>query len=240
MLHTLLANDVDPLIHWLKIAPRNCITVLDTHDGIGIIDAGPEGDKLGLLNACQIDNLVETIHVNSEQKSRLATGAAANNLDLYQINCSYYDALARNDFHYLTARAIQFFSPGIPQVYYAGLLAMENDAALLQKTKVGRDINRPYINQQDIQLRLQNPVVKGLIELIRLRNSHPAFNGVFTLSGGSSSINMMWTQQEDRIELTIDLTQQSAAIMSHLGGRESVIDLNALINLKIQCKSEQR
>ena len=35
---------------------------LDTHDGIGIIDAGPMGEKPGLLNAEQIDNLVETIY----------------------------------------------------------------------------------------------------------------------------------------------------------------------------------
>nr|UVY99314.1 sucrose phosphorylase [Agrobacterium fabrum] len=52
----------------------------------------------------------------------MATGTAASNLDLYQVNCTYYDALGRNDDDYLIARAIQFFAPGIPQVYYVGLL----------------------------------------------------------------------------------------------------------------------
>ena len=42
------------------------------------------------------------------------------------------------------ARAIQFFVPGIPQVYYVGLLAGTNDMELLARTKVGRDINRHY------------------------------------------------------------------------------------------------
>lgn len=69
-----------------------------------------------------IDHLVEEIHRRSEGQSRLATGAAASNLDLYQVNCTYYDALGRNDNDYLIARAIQFFAPGIPQVYYVGLL----------------------------------------------------------------------------------------------------------------------
>ena len=42
------------------------------------------------------------------------------------------------------ARAIQFFLPGMPQVYYVGLLAGENDMALLARTGVGRDINRHH------------------------------------------------------------------------------------------------
>jgi hypothetical protein len=42
---------------------------------------------------------------------------AAANLDLYQVYCTFYDALAREDFSYLLARAIQFFLPGIPQVF---------------------------------------------------------------------------------------------------------------------------
>ncbi|MEL7290281.1 MAG: sucrose phosphorylase [Pseudomonadota bacterium] len=228
VLHALSANDVDPLIHWLNIAPRNCLTVLDTHDGIGIIDAGPEGDKPGLLNAEQIDNLVETIHANSRGQSRLATGAAANNLDLYQVNCSYYEALGKNDFHYLIARAIQFFSPGVPQVYYAGLLAMENEMALLEQTQVGRDINRPYLDRQTLTKQLQQPVVRGLMALIKLRNTQPAFDGDFQLSGGGQTLNLAWQHQNDRVELALNLGQQRAQISSQLNGKTERIDLTTL------------
>ena len=35
--------------------------------------------------------------------------------------------LGCDDKTYLIARALQFFVPGIPQVYYVGLLAGEND-----------------------------------------------------------------------------------------------------------------
>ena len=75
---------------------------------------------------------------------------AANNLDLYQVNCTFYDALGRRDNEYLIARAIQFFAPGIPQVYYVGLLAGTNDMELLARTRVGRDINRHYYTPAEI------------------------------------------------------------------------------------------
>ncbi|NVD08619.1 sucrose phosphorylase [Vibrio sp. JPW-9-11-11] len=228
VLHALSTNDMGPLIHWLNIAPRNCLTVLDTHDGIGIVDAGPEGDKPGLLNAAQIDNIVETIHANSEGQSRLATGAAANNLDLYQVNCSYYEALGKNDFHYLIARAIQFFSPGVPQVYYAGLLAMDNDMALLQKTQVGRDINRPYLDPKTLTTQLQRPVVRGLMALIQLRNTQPAFDGDFQLAGSGQTLNLAWQHKNDQVELAIDLGQQRAQIFSQLNGQTERTDLSTL------------
>ena len=38
--------------------------------------------------------------------------------------------------NYLVARAIQFFVPGIPQVYYVGLLAGTNDMELLGARKL--------------------------------------------------------------------------------------------------------
>ena len=45
----------------------------------------------------------------------------------HQYNCTYYSALGGNARHYLLARAIQFFTPGIPMVYYVGLFAGLND-----------------------------------------------------------------------------------------------------------------
>jgi sucrose phosphorylase len=98
----------------------------------------------GLLTPEDIDALVETIHQRSRGESRQASGGAADNLDLYQINCTYYDALGRRDDEYLVARALQCFVPGIPQIYYVGLLAGGNDMDLLRRTGVGRDINRHY------------------------------------------------------------------------------------------------
>jgi sucrose phosphorylase len=197
---------------WLNIAPKNCITVLDTHDGIGIIDVGPMDGKPGLLSEQEIDHLVETIHVNSNGESQKATGAAASNVDLYQVNCTYYDALGKSDYDYLLARAIQFFSPGTPQVYYAGLLAETNQMNLLAKTNVGRDINRPYLDETAIKHSMQKSFVKALSKLIKLRNTCLAFNGTFSVSGNDNSITMVWQHGDSKAALSINLQEQKSLI----------------------------
>ncbi|AXV67493.1 sucrose phosphorylase (plasmid) [Pseudoalteromonas lipolytica] len=225
ILHSLFSNNADALVDWLAISPRNCLTVLDTHDGIGIIDAGPMGEKPGLLDAEQIDNLVETIHEKSKGQSRLATGAAASNVDLYQVNCTYYNALGADDFDYLLARAIQFFAPGIPQVYYGGLFACENDMDLLANTNVGRDINRPYLSAADIDKALAKPVVNGLIKLIKLRNEHPAFNGEFNVKGEGTSCCLNWHKDESSIELKVNFASREVLIIDQHDNEQVLISL---------------
>lgn len=212
VLHTLFSRNADALKHWLDIAPRNCITVLDTHDGIGIVDAAGYQGKPGLLTDEELDRLVDTIHHNSHDTSRLATGSAANNVDLYQVNCSFYDALGRNDQQYLLARAIQLFCPGISQIYYAGLLAAENDVALLQKTGTGRDINRPYYTQEKRQQALQKPVVQALLQLIRLRKQMQAFNGEFQQQLQSGYYQLKWQSQHSHASLILELATLEATL----------------------------
>lgn len=217
VLHAIFNNTARYLKRWLEISPRNAITVLDTHDGIGIIDVGADSANPqvnpGLIPQADLDDLVEQIHINSNGQSRLATGVAASNLDLYQVNCTFYDALGRNDRDYLLARAIQFFAPGVPQVYYVGLLAGENDMTLLAKRGVGRDINRHYYTPEEIDRAIKRPVVQSLFELIRFRNSHPAFNGSFSLPGThESGITMRWDNGDDWAMLDVDFDSGSYSI----------------------------
>jgi sucrose phosphorylase len=217
VLHAIFNRTARHLKQWLAISPRNAITVLDTHDGIGMIDIGVDGtdpqDHPGLISPEELDDLVERIHINSNGQSRQATGTAASNLDLYQVNCTFYDALGRNDHDYLLARAIQFFAPGVPQVYYVGLLAGENDMALLAKSGVGRDINRHYYTTEEINRALQRPVVQSLFELIRFRNWHPAFDGSFSLlETCASGITMRWDNGVDWAILEVDFASGSYSI----------------------------
>ena len=76
------------------------------------------------------------------------------------MNCSYYSALGNDDEAYLLARAIQFFTPGIPLVYYVGLLAGANDIERVESTKVGRDINRHPFTEDEAVGELERPVVQ--------------------------------------------------------------------------------
>ncbi len=217
VLHGIYNHTGRYLKQWLEISPRNAVTVLDTHDGIGMIDIGADSsdpqDCPGIIPPEELDALVEKIHTNSSGQSRLASGAAASNLDLYQVNCTFYDALGRNDNDYLLARAIQFFAPGVPQVYYVGLLAGENDMSLLAKTGIGRDINRHYYTFEEIDRALQRPVVQSLFELISFRNQHPAFNGSFSMpETPDSMITLRWDDGKDWAMLKVDFASGSYSI----------------------------
>ncbi|HEY8877573.1 MAG TPA: sucrose phosphorylase [Roseateles sp.] len=209
VLHAFSFRTATALKRWIAIRPTNALTVLDTHDGIGIIDIGADASDRaghpGLVPPEELDALVDRIHAASQGESRKATGAAASNLDLYQINCTFFDAMGRDETAYLLARAIQFFLPGVPQVYYVGLLAGHNDMALLARTQVGRDINRHYYGEDEIARDCERPVVRRLIELIRLRNRHPAFGGSFELLDSSDDeLSLRWQQGGDWAALRLD------------------------------------
>lgn len=235
VLHTLYTGDSRALKRWLAKAPRNCVTVLDTHDGIGILDVARQGELDGLLDDDAIDNLVETIHDKTGGESRDASGHAASNLDIYQVNSTYYSALGGDDRDYLIARAIQFFAPGMPQVYYTGLLAGENDAGLVQRTGVGRDINRHFYSSEEIAGVLQRPVVRALAELIRLRNASTAFDGVFTVGGDPPDrLSMRWENEDALAELQVEFGRRRARLtVGTVADRRSfVIDENLLNQIR--------
>jgi sucrose phosphorylase len=227
VLHGFAFGTADALKHWIRIRSDKAITVLDTHDGIGIIDIGADpadrAARPGLVPAEQIDRLVEGIHDRSGGESRKATGAAASNLDLYQVNCTFLDAMGGDERRYLLARAIQFFLPGIPQVYYVGLLAGHNDMQLLAQSGVGRNINRHRYSLGEIHAALGQPVVADLLALIRLRNAHAAFAGSFRLlDSDAATLGLRWDHGAEFAELRVnlatadyELTHSSAAGAVH-------------------------
>jgi sucrose phosphorylase len=203
------------------------VTVLDTHDGIGIVDVGANPLRpgiAGLLTDSQIDALVEAIHNNSKGTSRLATGAAATNLDLYQVNSTFYDALGRDDRRYLLARLIQLFLPGIPQIYYVGLMAGGNDVDLLQRTGAGRDINRRHYPPNEIAEQMHRPVVRAQLAAIRMRSQHPAFLGAFAHQLTEDRLTLDWTDDVNRATLRIDFSDLSHHLTSVIEGREATVD----------------
>ncbi len=183
------------------------MTGLDTHDGIGVIDVGADrADRslAGLLGDAEIDALVHAIHANSGGGSARATGAAASNVDLYQVNCTFYDALGRDDARYLLARALQLFTPGHPQVYYVGLLAGGNDMELLARTDVGRDVNRHHYTRDEVLAALERPVVRAQLDLLRARSS-PAFDGDWSVLGDDARPELRFRGPGGEATLRCDL-----------------------------------
>ncbi|MGF1596945.1 MAG: sucrose phosphorylase [Acidimicrobiales bacterium] len=230
VLDALFRGTNEGLLRWLEIRPTNAVTVLDTHDGIGVIDVGRDQTDLGrpgILTQDQIDDLVEGIHRRSGGGSRTATGAAANNLDLYQVNCTYYDALGGDDDRYLAARLIQMLVPGVPQIYYVGALAGTNDLALLERTGVGRDINRHHYTRAEIDEALERPVVQRLLALLRWRRRASAlFDGTFSVEPSEPDRLVLAWRGADSVVATIDLTSAATTIeLREAGTSRTVADL---------------
>lgn len=173
-LHALYSTHTNQLAKWLKMSPMKQFTTLDTHDGIGVVDVKD------ILTDEEIDFASNELYKVGANVKRKYSSAEYNNLDIYQINSTYYSALGDNDKKYFLARLIQAFAPGIPQVYYVGFLAGKNDLELLESTKEGRNINRHYYTSEEIAQEVERPVVKSLLKLFTYRNQSAAFD----LDGG--------------------------------------------------------
>ncbi|MDF1590700.1 MAG: sucrose phosphorylase [Desulfobacterales bacterium] len=210
VLNALYHHTNKKLVEWLRICPHKQITALDTHDGIGVVDVRD------LLAPEDIDRTIEGLYQKGSNVKRIYSGPEYQNLDIYQVNCTYYSALESNDDSYLTARTIQFFAPGIPQVYYVGLLAGENDIEMVEKTQSGRNINRHNYDLDEIQTATEKPAVKRLLKLMEFRNTFPAFNGEFRIhDSDESELVLSWTMEGYQATAIIDLANYQTRIQYH-------------------------
>lgn len=169
-LYSLYSGKSERLAAWLRQSPMKQFTTLDTHDGIGVVDAKD------ILADEELVYTSEKLYQIGANVKKIYSTANYNNLDVYQINSTYYSALGNDDASYLLARAVQCFAPGIPQVYYVGLLAGENDIELLEQTKEGRNINRHYYDLVEIANQVEQPIVQNLLKLLKFRNTESAFD----------------------------------------------------------------
>lgn len=210
ILHTLFNQSSQKLCDYLRICPRNQITMLDCHDGIPV-----QPDLDDVLQVEESRQIVEVCLQRGANLNRILSeehmGQA--DFDAHQINCTYYSALNGDDDAYIAARAIQFFAPGIPQVYYVGLLAGENDQNGVKQTGEGRAINRHNYSLAEVEAALHKPVVQRLIKLIQFRNEYEAFNGDFAvLASDDYHLRLRWQKTSQHCTLTVDLTAHQCTI----------------------------
>ena len=156
--------------------------------------------------------LAERIRRRGGNVNRLLSDAHVVGVDVHQLNCTYYSALGCDDERYVAARAIQLFAKGVPQIYYVGLLAGENDTAAVERTGDGRAINRHDYTVDEVGDALARPVVGRVLELVRLRNSHPAFDGALEVAGDGSSLRLRWRNGAATCSLEVDLASGRAAV----------------------------
>jgi len=210
ILETIINKDNRELVQYLKTRPSKQFTMLDCHDGIPV-----KPDLDDLIDTQEARRLVDTCVDRGANLSLILSDEhkAADGFDVHQIRCSYYSVLNCDDDAYLAARAIQFFTPGIPQVYYVGLLAGENDLERVASTGEGREINRQNFSLEEIEKSLDKIVVKRLLSLIRFRNEYEAFQGEFqVIESPDNELLLMWTKGDKHCQLFVDLKTNYSSI----------------------------
>lgn len=185
------------------------VNMLGCHDGIPMLDLK------GILDDKQIEDLIDTI---------LGRGGIIKNLHgqknvYYQVNATYYSALGEDENKMLLARAIQLFMPGKPQVWYLDLLGGTNDYEAVKAAGADghKEINRSNYSREQMETALSSSLVQKQLELIRLRNTHPAFSPESEISISSpdaSTLIIEWKNpgQASSICLEADLANDAFTI----------------------------
>ena len=170
LLDALDRADASVLKRWIReVVDKGIrtVTMLGCHDGIPVLDLK------GLLNDDRIDALIARLKTRGGYVKDLHGAKAV----YYQVNATYYSALGESDDRMLLARAIHLFTPGKPQVWYLDLFAGTNDHAAVERAGEGghKEINRTNLTVDDVREGLTRDVVRAQLDLLRFRNSSPAF-----------------------------------------------------------------
>lgn len=216
LLQTFETRQPGRLAEHLDRSPDRQFSTLDCHDGIPV-----RPDLDGILDLDEMEALAGRVGDRGGNVNRILSEAHSGAGDVHQLNITYYSALDCDDDKYVAARAIQLFAKGVPQIYYVGLLAGENDDAAVARTGEGRAINRHDYDVDEIQSALRRQVVQRTLELVRLRNTHPAFDGELRVeTAQEASIAMRWTSGDLVLELAVDFGAGRAVIADGAVTRE--------------------
>lgn len=209
LIYTLERQSADLLVKWAnELVDKNIrvVNMLGCHDGIPLLDLK------GMLPEKDIQDLIDTIVGRGGYVKDLH---GAKNM-YYQVNATYYSALGEDDKKMLLARAIQMFMPGKPQVWYLDLFVGKNDHEAVKRAGEGghKEINRTNLSMADIEESLKKDVVKKQLELLRLRNTHPAFgfDSNFTANSDGTNLTLGWEKDGHSIKLIANLKDYSFEI----------------------------
>jgi sucrose phosphorylase len=202
------------LLHWIReILEKNIKTInmLGCHDGIPLLDLrGKEVDgftRKGLLSDGQIAMVIDEIMDRGGRVKNLY-GPDGKKIAYYQVNATFFSALGEDERKLRLARAIQMFMPGTPQVWYLDLFAGRNDyaAADMGGAAGHKEINRTTLAHSDIDHGLSRIVVRDQLELMRLRNKSPAFEGELKIHDSDEHrLHLTWTHHDCVATLNADL-----------------------------------
>jgi sucrose phosphorylase len=190
--------------------PSGLFTMLDCHDGIPV-----KPDLDGLVDEAVARKVVDICLERGANLSRVYADShkSPTGFDVHQIRSTIFSALGCDEDAHVAARALQLFVPGIPQVYYVGLLAGENDEEAAASSGDGRSVNRHDYSMKEIEMAAATAVVQRTLRLIRFRNKCPAFDGRFAMRTlGDSGIELAWEHRSSHAKLSLDLKKREAIV----------------------------
>jgi sucrose phosphorylase len=221
VIHALDRGTNKPLLRWIdELIEKNIQTInmLGCHDGIPVLDLkgrqNGNGSGEGLLSDEEIDDVVESILERGGRVKDLY-GPDGRKIAYYQVNATFFSALGEDEQKLRLARAIQMFMPGTPQVWYLDLFAGKNDYAAADNGGPAghKEINRTALTSSDIQQGLTRSVVRDQLDIIRLRNTSPAFDGELTIGHTlEHELKLTWKHEDYRATLKADLRDFSFSI----------------------------
>ena len=210
LIHAFETQDASKLKGWigdLVTKKIRTVNMLGCHDGIPLLDLK------GLLTDGEIDSVIATV----KGRGGYVKDLHGEKKMYYQVNATYFSALGASEQALLLARAIQLFMPGKPQVWYLDLFAGENNLAAVEKAGSGghKEINRTNLTASDIADGLAKPVVQRQLELLRFRNSCPAFGfdaSCVVAETPASELSVTWTNHGHVAQLDADLASGTFVI----------------------------
>ncbi len=222
----------EALLRWIaEITAKGLQTInmLGCHDGIPVLDLRGKqvGDSLrpGLLNDEQIEATMERVIARGGRVKNLF-GHDGKQIAYYQVNATFFSALGEDECKLRLARAIQMFMPGIPQVWYLDLFAGKNDYAAADNGGIAghKEINRTTLTLDDVEAGLNRLIVRDQLDLIRLRNVSPAFEGEMKiLETESHLLHITWRHPEASVTLKADLRTHRFMVCQGEGADEEVL-----------------
>jgi sucrose phosphorylase len=187
ILHSFNSADITALSRWtdaLSVPYQNSsfFNFIASHDGIGVMPAK------GLLTDGEINALIDKTILHGGEVSYKTNSDGSKSV--YELNITLYDALnnpsAENPDtdvkRFLASQAIMLSLAGVPGIYIHSLFGSRNCSSCVEETGRARSINREKFQLNDLRERLDDPdnihskVFSGYKQLLKIRQSHPAFH----------------------------------------------------------------
>jgi glucosylglycerate phosphorylase len=188
VLHTFYREDSRAISQWAAgIRPPSDIAtffnILDTHDGIGL---------MGAKEILSREDVAFIIKTAGDRGAYISYKMGEDRTEEpYEINTTWWSAInedndgediARQVKRYIASRSILLVIQGVPGIYVHGFMGTVNDHGRVKETGVKRDVNRGFINSEEVERELTDPESKlSLIRLYggrlyRTRTRHRAFH----------------------------------------------------------------